>query len=378
MKLFHLSDLHLGKRLNDFSLLEDQKHILTQILSLVRAERPDAVIIAGDIYDKAVPPAEAVAMFDDFLSQLSAACSSVFIVSGNHDSPERLAFGASLMEKSGVYLSPVYSGALAPVTLSDEYGEVDFYLLPFIKPAHVRRFFPEQDIKSSTDALSLALSGCPKSPERRNILIAHQLVLPDSGGEGAEVSIGSAENVDSSVFDGFDYVALGHLHVPHGVSRPTLRYCGSPIKYSFYEAKYKKTVTVLELLEPGHTELRELPLTPLHDMRELRGSYEDLTLRQSYENTKTDDYLRITLTDEDDVPEALAKLRVIYPNLMQLFYDNNRTRARVSVLDAEGSVERPPAVLFAELYEKQNGAPMSPEQEKLITGLISEIWEVRA
>lgn len=376
MKLFHLSDLHLGKRLNDFSLLEDQKHILTQILSMVRAERPNAVIIAGDIYDKAVPPAEAVALFDDFLSRLSAACNSVFIVSGNHDSPERLAFGASLMEQSGVYLSPVYNGALAPVTLSDEYGEVDFYLLPFVKPAHVRRFFPEQEIESSSDALSVALSGCPKNPDRRNVLIAHQLVLPGSGGEGAEVFIGSAENVDNSVFDGFDYVALGHLHVPHGVSRPTLRYCGSPIKYSFYEAKHEKTVTVLELLEPGHTELRELPLTPLHDMRELRGSYEELTLRQSYENTKTDDYLRITLTDEEDVPEALAKLRVIYPNLMQLLYDNSRTRAGVAVLNAEGSAERPPAELFAELYEKQNGAPMSSEQEELITRLISEIWEV--
>ena len=376
MKLLHLSDLHLGKRLNDFSLLEDQKFILSQILDITAAEHPDAVLIAGDVYDKAAPPAEAVALFDDFLSGLAALAPHVFIISGNHDSPERLAFGARLLNSRGVHISPVYNGEISPVTLSDAYGKADIYMLPFLKPAHVRRFFPEDGIESYTDAVRAALAGIPENGCRR-VLITHQFVTGASRSESEELSLGGSDNVDSSVFEGFDYVALGHLHGAQSVGRDTLRYCGTPLKYSFSEAKQEKSVTLIELREPGSTALRAIPLSPLHDMRELRGSYAELTLRENYEGTQTSDYLRITLTDEEDIPDAAAKLRVVYPNLMRLDYDNRRTRS-VGQISAAGNIaEKTPLELFGELYEKQNGAPLSAEQKQLAAELMAQVWEGR-
>ena len=374
MKLIHLSDLHLGKRLFEFSLLEDQKYLLTEILELVKAEAPKAVIIAGDIYDKAVPSAEAVALLDDFLSRLSKLCAHIFIISGNHDAPERIAFGANLMEKSGVHLSPVYGGSLSPVTLSDEYGEADFYMLPFVKPANVRRFFPEEEIGSYTDAVRAALRGYP-APHRRSVLITHQFVTGGVRSDSEEVSVGGSDNVDVSVFGGFDYVALGHLHSAQSISRETVRYCGTPLKYSFSEARQQKGATVVTLGEAGSVSIRAVPLTPLRELRELRGSYAELTLRENYINTALSDYLHITLTDEEDIPDAALKLRSIYPNLMKLSYDNRRTRALGRVDMAEASEQSSPLELFAKLYEKQNGAPMSDAQAKLCSALIAEVWE---
>ena len=377
MKLIHLSDLHLGKRLNDFSLLDDQKHILEQILGIVESQRPDVLIMAGDIYDKAAPSAEAVALFDDFLSRLSAYVPDIFVISGNHDSPERIAFGSRLLDKSGVHLSPVYDGTLRPITLCDEHGEVDFFMLPFIKPANVRRFFPDEVIESYTDAVRIALSDAVDKGGRR-VLITHQFVTGASRCDSEEVSVGGSDNVDAAVFDSFDYVALGHLHGAQSVQRSTLRYCGTPLKYSFSEAGHEKSLTVVELGAKGDIDISAIPLTPLHDLREIRGSYDTLTLRSTYEHTAADDYLRITLTDEDDIPDAAAKLRVIYPNLMRLDYDNRRTRASGTLSVSERPNEKTPLELFSELYEKQNGAPMDDEQEKLVTSLITEIWEAKA
>lgn len=378
MKLLHLSDLHLGKRLNGFSLLEDQKYILSQILSVTESEAPDALLIAGDVYDKATPSAEAVALFDDFLCRLAALCPHIFIISGNHDSPERLAFGARLLSLGGVHLSPVYNGEISFVTLSDEFGDAEIYMLPFISPAAVRRFFPDVVIESYTDAVKAALSGYP-AKGRRSVLISHQFVTGAQRCDSEQISsVGGSDNVDSSVFDAFDYVALGHLHGAQSVGRETLRYCGSPLKYSFSEAGHEKSFTLIELFEPGHTELRSIPLSPLRDLRELRGSYEELTLKKNYENTAVSDYLHLTLTDEEDIPEALGKLRAIYPNIMRLDYDNRRTRQSGQISAAENVRSKSPLELFAELYEKQNGSPLSAEQEKLALDLIAQIWEERA
>lgn len=373
MKLFHLSDLHLGKRVNEFSMLDDQRYILDEILRLTEAERPDAVLIAGDVYDKSMPSAEAVALFDDFLVALRARVPAVLIISGNHDSPERIAFGGRLLSAEGIYLSEVYSGTLRPVTLTDGRGPVDFWLLPFLKPAAVRRFFPEAEITDYTDALRTVIAALPLDHSRRNVLLTHQFVTGSLRCESEELSVGGTDGVDVSVFADFDYVALGHIHSPQRAGADHVRYCGSPLKYSFSEAGQEKSVTVVELEEA--LSLRTLPLHPLRDLRELRGTYLELTARSFYQGTATDDYLHITLTDEDDVPEAISRLRVIYRNLMKLDYDNQRTRAGGIISGAEAQERRSPLELFAEFYEKRNDRPMSEAQYAYAKELMETIWE---
>ena len=375
MKLIHLSDLHLGKRVNEFNMLEDQAYILTKCINIIDEERPEAVILAGDIYDKTVPSAEAVMLFDDFLYRLVLRNLQVFVISGNHDSPERIAFANRLLDSSGVHLSPVYHGAVQPVTLGDVYGPVNFYMLPFIKPAHVRRFFPTAEIASYTDAIRIALEQMHMDLTQRNVLITHQFVTGAVCSESEELSVGGAENVDAGVFEGIDYVALGHIHGPQCIESERIRYCGTPLKYSFSEASHEKSVTVAELKEKGNLEIHVVPLIPKRDLRELRGDYMELTARSSYEGSNTDDYLHITLTDEEDIPDAMAKLRVIYPNLMKLDYDNQRTRSQTVVGGAENVENKTPLELFGELYEKQNGAPLSAEQAAYSAELIERIWE---
>ena len=378
MKFMHFSDLHLGKRVNEFSMLEDQAYILGQILAAVDAERPDGVLIAGDVYDKAVPPAEAVELFDDFLYALAQRQLQVFVLSGNHDSPERIAFGGRLMDQSGIHMSPVYDGNVAPTVLTDAYGEVHVYMLPFIKPAHVRRWYGDETIESYTDAMAVAIEHMLVEPGKRNLLMTHQFVTGAQRSDSETVSVGGADNVDVTVFEPFDYVALGHIHGPQWVGRETVRYCGTPLKYSFSEVGHQKSITVVELLEKGNVTIRTIPLTPRHDLRELRGTYLELTDRTNYRDTATEDYLHITLTDEEDIPDAIGRLRVIYPNLMKLDYDNRRTRSG-GQLDLSGDLERKsPLELFAEFYEKQNGQAMTQEQQTLAAALIGEIWEGRA
>ena len=379
MKLIHLSDLHLGKRVNEFSMLEDQQHILTEILGIIDREEPQAVLIAGDVYDKAVPPAEAVSLLDRFLVSLARRQLQVFIISGNHDSPERLAFGGTLLAHSGIHLSPVYSGQVTPVTLTDRHGPVHFYLLPFVKPAHVRRCFPEGNIASYTDALAAAVDAMEVDTGARNVLVTHQFVTGAARCDSEELSVGGSDNVDAAVFDPFDYVALGHLHGPQQVGRETVRYCGTPLKYSFSEAGHHKSVTVVELEEKGRTAVRTVPLTPLRDMVELRGRYEDLCRRDFYQGTTyQEDYVHITLTDEEEIPDGVGRLRTVYHNLMQLSYDNRRTRAGEWSHGPEPAARRSPLELLEELYEKQNGQPMTQPQRDFARGLMEEIWEGEA
>lgn len=376
MKLIHLSDLHLGKRVNNFPMLEDQAYILERVLEIIDGEQPDAVLIAGDVYDKTVPSAEAVALLDDFLVKLADRSLPVLLISGNHDSPERLAFGGRLMETQGVYIAPAYCGGVTPVTLEDAHGPVDFWLLPFLKPVHLRRFFPEDGVESYTDALACAIRHMPIDPSRRNVLVTHQFVTGAERCESEELSVGGADNVDASVFAPFDYVALGHLHGPQNVDGARVRYCGTPLKYSFSEVRQKKSVTVVELAEKGSVVIRELPLKPLRDLVELRGTYEEVSSRAFYMGTHwQEDYVHIILTDENDIPDAAAKLRTIYHGLMKLDYDNQRTRNAL-VLDAPDTPERTdPMDLLSDFYEQQNGQPMSDEQRAYIKELMERVRE---
>lgn len=384
MKLFHLSDLHLGKRLNEYSLIEDQRYILGEILKLVDEESPDAVLICGDVYDKPTPPVEAVTMFDDFLWSLSQRHVPTLIVSGNHDSAERLSFGSRIMEQSQIYISRSYKVGAPPVVLEDSHGRVSFYLLPFVKPIHVRHElegdYPQEAeaIKSYTDAVGAAIAHMDVTESERNVLLAHQFVTGAITSDSETPSVGGIDNVDVKVFEPFDYVALGHLHAPQNVGEERVRYSGTPLKYSFSEAKHKKSVTVVELGAKGDVSLRLLPLVPLHDLRELRGSYQELMLKKNYENTNTEDYLRITLTDEEDVPNAIERLRVVYKNLMLLLYDNKRTRAN-NELESINRVESlTPIELFCEFYELQNNKPMDDAQRAIAERAIEKVLEAEA
>lgn len=378
MKFIHLSDLHLGKRVNEYSMLEDQEYILKKILCIIDGEKPDGVLIAGDVYDKSVPGAEAVQLFDDFLYRLSRRGLQVFVISGNHDSPERLAFGGRLMDQSGVHLSPVYDGTVPCVDLEDAYGKVHVYLLPFLKPSHVRRFYPEEKIETYTEAVRTALGGSPSELSERNVLVTHQFVAGAERSESEELTVGGSDHVDGSVFQAFDYVALGHLHGPQNTGTGHIRYCGTPLKYSFSEAGHQKSVTIVELGEKGNLSVRTAPLQPRRDLREIRGTYMELTDRRLYEGSPVEDYLHITLTDEEDIPDAVGRLKVIYPNLMRLDYDNHRTRAHAWSADAEAMEKKTPLELFMEFYEKQNNQPMKKEQKEFSMELIRKIWEGEA
>ena len=375
MKLVHLSDLHIGKRVNEVSMIEDQEYILLKILEIIDVEKPDAVLIAGDVYDKSVPSAEAVTLLDDFLCRLAERKLPVLVISGNHDSPERLAFGNRLFKDSGIHLSPVYNGDVQPVVIPDAYGDVFFYLLPFVKPAHVRRWFPDADIESYTDACRVVIEKMAVNPAARNVLLTHQFVTGAATCESEEISVGGSDNVDACVFAGFDYVALGHLHGPQNIGSKRIRYCGTPLKYSFSEAEHFKSVTVVKLGKKGELELETIPLLPKRDMRQIRGTFAELTDKASYANSDTEDYLHIILTDEEDVPEAMGRLRLIYPNIMKLSYDNTRTRSS-HIIDGAADVQRKSQLeLFEELYEKQNNQPMSEEQRAFAQELIESIWE---
>ena len=378
MKLMHLSDLHLGKRVNGFSMIDDQRHMLGQILEISGEEMPDAALLCGDIYDKTVPSAEAVELFDEFLSRLAERC-PVYLISGNHDSAERLAFGGRLMAGSGVHLSPVYDGTVTAVEQQDGFGTVCFHLLPFLKPVQVRRFFPEAAIESYTDAMRAALSGIDLADGNRHVLLAHQFVTGSERCDSEEVSVGGSDNVDAEAFAGFDYVALGHIHGAQRAGGEHIRYCGTMLKYSFSEAGHRKSVTFVELREKGSLTISTRELKPLRDLKELRGTYEELMSRSFYYGTDLpESYLHITLTDEEDVPEAVGRLRTVYPYIMKLTYDNQRTRARQNPLEVEAMPETSPLELFGLLYEKQNNVSLGESQQAYLTGLIESIWKEEA
>lgn len=375
MKIMHLSDLHIGKKVNEYSMLQDQIYILKEILRIIDNEKVETVIIAGDVYDRSLPPNEALELFDEFLYQLSGRNVNVFVISGNHDSPERISYGGRMMTENKIFLSPVYDGNVKPITLNDDYGEVNFYLLPFVRPADIRRYFPDENIENYTDAVKVAIDNMNVDFSERNILVTHQFVTGAELSESEDIIVGGTDNVSGEVFDGFDYVALGHIHREQTVGKDNIRYCGTPLKYSFSEAKNIKSVTILDFNDKGNMEYSKIPLTPFRDMREIRGTYYELTLKSSYESTNTEDYLHITLTDEEDIPDAIGKLRSIYPNIMKLDYDNLRTRGSGTVDAIENIESKSPFELFADLFKQQNNQDMSEEQEEIMRNLIDKIWE---
>ncbi|HJF84692.1 exonuclease SbcCD subunit D [Megamonas hypermegale] len=375
MKILHLSDLHFGKRLNNFSLLEDQYHVNRQIFKLAKDTHIEAVIIAGDVFDRQIPSAGAVQLFDDFLNFWAELNLPVFIISGNHDSAERLSFGAHIFSQNNIYISPVYNGQIEPISLNDAYGKINFYLLPFIKPATVRPFFPDEKINSYTEAVQTVLNNLPLNKDERNILIAHQFVTGAVLSDSEEIVVGGLDNVDAHVFDAFDYVALGHIHTPQTILRDSIRYCGTLLKYSFSEANQQKCATVIDIKAKGQMDITAYPVKPLHDMRKIKGTYAELTDRQNYIGTDTDDYILATLTDEEDVPDAIGRLRSIYPNIMQLDYDNIRTRTRNNIETVDINTAKAPLELFGEFYKLQNNQPLNETQSQIMQDLIAAIWE---
>jgi len=376
MKFIHLSDLHLGIRVNDFSMSEDQRYILDRIIDIIDREAPDGIIIAGDIYDKSMPPAEAVTMFDDFISSIAKRKIKTFIISGNHDSAERIAFGSRIMNAGGIYLSPVYNGDIKPVVMEDEYGSVNIYMLPFVRPSAVRAFYPDDDTDSYSSAVGTAVKHMNADFSQRNIIITHQFVTGAVRSDSEDISVGGTDNVSVDIFADFDYTALGHIHKPQNIGSERIRYCGTPLKYSFSEAKQDKSVTVIELGKKGDINVRTVGLIPLRDMTELKGSYEELMKKSFYEGTGyTEDYVHITLTDENDIPDAVSKLRLVYRRLMKMDYDNARTKKQSIIEGMTSARETDPEKLFGEFFESQNNVPMNDEQAALVSGIIREIWE---
>ena len=381
MKLIHLSDLHLGKRVNEFSMIEDQKYILNQILGIIDEEQPDGILLAGDLYDRPVPSAEAVQLLDSFLTRLAKRKIPVYAISGNHDSAERIAFGSHIMSSSGICMSPVYDGKTAKYCLMDNYGEVWIHLLPFIRPAVVRHVFAgeegAEEIRTYQEAVQAAVEHMDLDTEKRNVLVAHQFVVGAMSCDSEEITVGGIDQIEGAVFRDFDYVALGHIHSPQNVGNDRIRYCGTPLKYSFSEAGQQKSVTVVELGEKGTLEVREIQLKPLRDMRKLKGTYMAITSLSNYQDTNTEDYVQITLTDEEDIVDGLQKLRTIYPNLMRLEYDNCRTRENQKVTGTETVEKKSELEYFEEFFELQNNQPMNEEQRKFSEELIRKLGEVR-
>lgn len=371
MKFLHLSDLHLGKRVGEFNMVEDQAHALKQVLAVADDERPDAVLIAGDVYDKGVPSLEAVRLLDFFLTQLVSRGLPVALISGNHDSPDRLEFLKEILRDRGVLIAGTPALPLQTLTLRDEYGPVEIVLLPFVKPALVRGLFPDDPPATYTDAVARLLTTLTPACCRR-VLVAHQFVTAAGHSpltsESETLSVGGVDNVDASVFDGFDYVALGHIHRPQAMGRDGIRYGGSLLKYSFSEAEQQKGVTVAELGPDGGCRTRLIPLTPLHDMRALRGPLHALLAPDIADAGDREDYLSVTLTDEEELLDPVGSLRAVYPNLMKLQYDNRRTAAEgtdgltTEELDAQMGITE----LFREFFLKQNGAPPDEQQERIM------------
>ena len=373
MKLIHISDLHIGKKIHGFAMLEDQKYILDRFLEIVQTERPDAILIAGDVYDTPTPSAEAVSLFDDFIVRLASYHIPTFIISGNHDSAERLSFGSRLIDISGIHFSPTYSGQVEPTILTDEHGDVAIYMLPFVRPATVRALFPEATVGSFTDAMAVSIENMHIDTSVRNVLIAHAFVTGASTSGSEESYVGTAENVDACVFADFDYVALGHIHRPQNIGEH-IRYSGSILKYSFSEVNHDKSVTIVNMGAKGDISIDTLPLVPLHDMHHIKGSYNDLTFKDFYAGTSyPTDYMYITLTDEDDIIGVRNLLGYFYTNIMKIDYDNTRTRNTMTIEVSDDIDRKSPLELFCDFYELQNGQSMTQEQEKYMKQLIDRL-----
>lgn len=373
MKLLHTSDLHLGLRLCERPMNDDIEYILNEIVQIAKAEKCAGVIVAGDIYDRSNPGADSVAVFDEFVTDLAKEGIRVLAVSGNHDSPERVAYMSSLLSKMGVHFSPVYDGNIEPVILNDEYGTVNVWLLPFFRPSTLRALSEEFTGETYTSAVEFAISRMNIAENSRNVIVTHQFVVDSEKRE--DDNVGGIMAVDYKVFEPFEYTALGHLHSPHSVGKDSVRYSGSPMKCSFSEVDDSKTVEIIELKEKGEVEISRIPLHPIREMREIKGEYDYVMSLECRESGDRLDYLRIILTDDEDIPDVVQKLRTAYPNMLRLTYDNVRTREYRSAdtLTRDEMEALSPADVFAELYEIQNNDPPSEAEMDIVKKLLKDI-----
>ena len=374
----HLADLHLGKSILEQSLIEDQKYILDKILNIVRDMRVDAVLVVGDVYDKAIPSVEAVKLFSEFLSKLYKLSVKVFVISGNHDSKDRLSFGNELFIDNGVYIEGIFDGGLKKYELEDEFGKVNIYMLPFVKPADVRKYYPNNVIESYHDAIKCIIDNTDIDVSERNIIMVHQFVTASGvdiiRSESESISLGGIDNVDVSLFDEFDYVAMGHVHGPQKLIRDVVRYAGSPLKYSFSEVNHRKSVPIIELKEKGNIDIELVSLAPLRDMRIIKGNLEELLSKDYSKNINTDDYISAVITDEDYVMDAIGKLRSVYKNILRLEYDNKRTSSYTNIDSNIQEVENISEIdLFSDFYKMQNNIEIDDNKKKIMLDIIEEL-----
>ncbi len=378
MRIIHTSDLHLGKKVHEYSMIEDQAFILDRIIDNVKRQEADALIISGDIYDKSLPSEAAINLLNDFLTGLSEMGLPVFIIPGNHDSADRLSFGNWLMAKSSVFIQGPYTGKIRPNYLHDEFGKLAIYSLPFIRPSAIKSFFPDRRVDSYEDAVRLCIEDMDIDRSIRNIIMAHQFVTGASRTDSEILSLGGTDSISPSLFKDFDYVALGHIHRPQKMGADHIRYSGSPLKYSISEQDDKKSLVQIDLLDKGNIELSFLPLKPLRDLREIRGKYDQILLKDNYKNTNTDDYVHIVLKDELEVPNAMANLSLVYPHILKLDYDNLRSRTESKVKSLSAIEKRSEMDLLREFYLGQNGVEMSTYQEDLSISIFKEISEEKS
>lgn len=376
MKFLHTADLHIGKKIYEQSLILDQKYILNKILEIALKEQVDAVVIAGDVYDRSIPPAEAVTLLDEFLTSLHREGIPVIAVSGNHDSPERLSFGDRILEEQGLYISGGLQDPLRTVTIQDQYGPVHFVLLPFVRPAVV-------GAGSSAEAVETILSRQPQSLSlnERHVLVTHFFVMGDNG-ECPELSdsetdtqVGGLDGVPASLFQSFDYVALGHIHKPQHMGRGNVYYAGSPLKYSFSEAGVDKSVNIVELGAPGTVvQVRRLPLVPMHDMRCIKGSLRELMSPEALEANKEgiEDYLQVILTDQEELIDPIGTLRSVYPNVLSLVLEKNLQEAD-GVYETRLTGKRKTAEeLFGEFYQLLREEPLEGRRLEIVKEVAAE------
>jgi len=374
MKFLHISDLHLGKQLSDLSLLVDQEYILDQIVSIADEQKADAVLIAGDVYQRSAPQAEAMALFDRFVTSLVSIGKKVFIISGNHDSALRVSYFSSLVRNSGVFITEAFDGRLQSVSLQDEHGEIILWMLPFLRPSQVRRTLPGEKISTYQDAVAAVLRNTPIDPTKRNLLMCHQFITGCETSDSEELAVGGLDNIDASLFEAFDYVALGHIHKPQRVGRDTLRYAGSPLKYSFSEHNHRKSVALVTLQEKGTIEVSALPLYPLRDLRLVEGSLAEIAAMPYSE-----DYVWITIHDELPPPDARITLSINFPNMLKFSVVNSRTKYDVNVLATQRMEDKSVPELFEDFYRLQNNdQPPSEEHKKLLEKVLSDLEENRS
>lgn len=377
MKFFHISDLHIGKKLREMDITKDQEHILNEIIELADNKKPDAFLISGDVYDRSVPAANAINLFNDFITELESRKIKVFIISGNHDSPERIQFANKILEKNDIHIAGTFDGKMKSVELEDEFGPINIYMLPFIKPSIVANFFEDKIIDSYEKAARIVIDEENIDSKQRNVLIAHQFVTnngkePEQS-ESESIRVGGLDNIDVSIFDKFDYVALGHIHRPQKVGRDTVRYCGTPLKYSFSECNHEKSITMVEFNEKDDITITKLSLHPIKDMRIIKDTLDNLLNNEEY--TKySNDYINAIVTDEDELFDPIGQLRNVYKNILLLEIENTRSQYIEDELIFSTKVkEKAPFELFQDFYFSQNNVDMSSSQEKILLEILDNL-----